>query len=820
MDKLLAEDEKDEEPDSAEAEAIEEIKLRQIKQDLRGVKLKHIELELKKLQCLRNIDLPPAMFEGLHRNLLEKYYSRILAALPGNIREFVPETRYPLMAIFCYVRRQKITDYLADFLVKLIDKMKTSAEKQINKQVILEVKKVNGKFDILGVLAEVTAELPNGVIEKEIYPKVSQTTLKDLANELKHRGKWYQNEVHTKMRSLYSHGQRTELLALLKVFEFKHTHTDESQALVEALQFILEHQEAQDYFYAESLKVPLEALPSDWKSRVCEKVAGAEKINRMNYEIGILEALCKQLGYKGVWITGGYRYRNPQEDLPQDWETRREYYYQLLDMPLDVEEYIHQLQQRLDQNLQDLNTTIPQNNKVKILETLGGRIKLSPSEPQLPPVNLNMLHREINQGWSNISMLDILKEADLLLGFTDQFQSVASRESIDKERHRKRILLCLYGIGSNIGLKRVCGANQDITYPELRYTKRRFINKANVKAATVEVINQILEIRDSKWWGEGTTGCACDSTQIAVWDENLMSEYHVRYRGQGVMIYLHVDKNATIIHSRLKTCSSSEVSAMIQGVLQHDTKMEMDKTYMDTHGQSVLGFAFSSALGFELLPRLKNLNKQKLFYSSSKKKDLYANLTPILKGAIQWKHVRDQYDEFVKHAVALKIGLVEPDVLIKKFSRDNYNHPVFKALMEVGKAEKSIFLCKYLASEQLRVEIHEALNVVEMVNSTMGFIFYGKLGEVSTNNKDDQELAVACLHLLQVCMVYINTLIIQSVLSDPKWDVLLRNEDRRALTPSLYGHINPYGLFTLDFKQRINFRTSQQVKAENGVEDE
>jgi TnpA family transposase len=182
--------------------------------------------------------------------------------------------------------------------------------------------------------------------------------------------------------------------------------------------------------------------------------------------------------------------------------------------------------------------------------------------------------------------------------------------------------------------------------------------------------------------------------------------------------------------------------------------------------------------------------------------------------------VRDQYDEFVKHAVALKIGLVEPDVLIKKFSRDNYNHPVFKALMEVGKAEKTIFLCKYLASEQLRVEIHEALNVVEMVNSTMGFIFYGKLGEVSTNNKDDQELAVACLHLLQVCMVYINTLIIQSVLSDPKWDALLRNEDRRALTPSLYGHINPYGLFILDFKQRINFRTSKQVKAENGVEDE
>ncbi|MEO8402195.1 MAG: Tn3 family transposase [Gammaproteobacteria bacterium] len=56
---------------------------------------------------------------------------------------------------------------------------------------------------------------------------------------------------------------------------------------------------------------------------------------------------------------------------------------------------------------------------------------------------------------------------------------------------------------------------------------------------------------------------------------------------------------------------------------------------------------------------------------------------------------------------------------------------------------------------------------------------------MSTNKKDDQELAVVCLHLLQVCMVYINTLIIQEVLSDPKWMNKLPPEDKRALTPLL-----------------------------------
>src|SRR3546814_17702 len=165
-----------------------------------------------------------------------------------------------------------------------------------------------------------------------------------------------------------------------------------------------------------------------------------------------------------------------------------------------------------------------------------------------------------------------------------------------------------------------------------------------------------------------------------------------------------------------------------------------------------------------MLPRLKNINKQKLYYPTEKHKANYPNLSSILSSSINWNLIRECYDEVIKHVTALRTGIVEPDVLIKRFSKDNYEHPVYKALTEIGKAVKTIFLCRYLSSEELRIEIHSALNVVERLNSVMGFIFYGKLGEISTNNKEDQELAVVCFHLLQVCMVYINTLIIQDIL--------------------------------------------------------
>jgi TnpA family transposase len=109
-----------------------------------------------------------------------------------------------------------------------------------------------------------------------------------------------------------------------------------------------------------------------------------------------------------------------------------------------------------------------------------------------------------------------------------------------------------------------------------------------------------------------------------------MTEWHIRYRGRGVMIYWHVEKNSACIYSQLKTCSSSEVSAMIEGLLKHCTDMEIERNYVDTHGQSEVAFAFCHVLGFNLMPRLKNIGKQKLYRPDAGIPERYSNLQPIL----------------------------------------------------------------------------------------------------------------------------------------------------------------------------------------------
>ena len=202
------------------------------------------------------------------------------------------------------------------------------------------------------------------------------------------------------------------------------------------------------------------------------------------------------------------------------------------------------------------------------------------------------------------------------------------------------------------------------------------------------------------------------------------------------------------------------------------------------------------------MPRLKGISRKKLCRAEAGQS--FPNIDPVMAlRTINWELIEEQFDTMVKHAAALKLGMADAESLLRRFTRKNVQHPAYKALTELGKAIKTIFLCSYLASEELRREIHEGLNVVESWNSTNGFIFYGKGAELATNRSENQEAGLLCLHLLQASLVYINTLMIQQVLGDPRWFERMTPRDLAALSPLLTQHINPYGRFELDLETRL-----------------
>src|SRR5437660_11570488 len=156
------------------------------------------------------------------------------------------------------------------------------------------------------------------------------------------------------------------------------------------------------------------------------------------------------------------------------------------------------------------------------------------------------------------------------------------------------------------------GGNE-ATYRDRPYIRRCFITTEHLRASIRQVVNATFTVRRSQVWGEGTTACASDSKKFGAWDENLMTEWHIRYGGRGVMIYWHVERKSLCIYSQLLACSSSEVAAMIEGLVRHCTDMTVERNYVDSHGQSEVAFAFCHLLGFQLLPRLTWIHTHKLY---------------------------------------------------------------------------------------------------------------------------------------------------------------------------------------------------------------
>ena len=407
----------------------------------------------------------------------------------------------------------------------------------------------------------------------------------------------------------------------------------------------------------------------------------------------------------------------------------------------------------------------------------------------------------------------MVKEAALRTGMLAKLTPVGTREVIERGALWERLLLVAYAYGTNTGIRAVSQADHGHSEADLRYVARRYFTLEGARAVAIELANATFAARHLGIWGEGTTTVASDSTHFRAYDQNLFTEWHSRYGGRGVLIYWHVEKRSMVVHSQLLSCAASEVAAMVEGAVRHGTTMQLEGNYVDSHGQSEIGFAITRLLGFDLLPRINQINKVKLYRPERTTQDTYPLLDPALTRPIRWDLIEQNYDQMIKFATAIRVGTASAEAVLRRFTR-NATHRVYQAMLEVGRAQKTIFVCRYLRDRDLQREINEGLNVVEAWNRVNGVIFYGKSGEFATNGRDQQELGMLALHILQAAMVYVNTLMVQDVLAEPEWSGVLTAEDSRGLTPLFWTHVSPYGEVKLNMTRRLALRPIEPPPAD------
>ena len=207
------------------------------------------------------------------------------------------------------------------------------------------------------------------------------------------------------------------------------------------------------------------------------------RLNVISFELCMLTQLRERIRAKEIWIEGADRYRNPDDDLPRNFLERRATYYAQLNLTQDARHCTMGIKAQMEEELFNLNAALPHDDKVRFRWWGENRISITPFAPAPEPAGLAALKAEVARRWPMTGLLDALKETALDTGFLGAFETSASREALPSELRDQRLLLCLYGLGTNAGLKRVAAGMPGVSHDELLHIRRRYIDPASLQAA-------------------------------------------------------------------------------------------------------------------------------------------------------------------------------------------------------------------------------------------------------------------------------------------------------------------------------------------------
>jgi hypothetical protein len=565
-----------------------------IREDPGNVSVKTMRREVFKLGAINAIELPEGLFDDVAPGVLAAWRSRVAAEAPSHLRRHAVELTVTLLAAYLYGRRREIIDALVDLLITTVQRINARADTVVTSEFVAELKRVSGKENILFKMTGAALNTPKGPVEEVIYPAVpgGVDTLMALWHEYTSKGSTYRQHRQRVFKASYTHHYRTGLIQIIEALEFGSTNTVHAPmmaALALIKRYRAEHTHRTKY-YALGETVPVEKIVPGELAELMYRTdtAGRQRILRSVYECGVFQTLRDKLRCKEIWVVGAYKWRNPDDDLPKDYEAKRAENYAALRKPLDATKFTAELIEEMDYELSALHDALPNLDWLQIVERKkGGAILLTPLDPLPEPRNLRKLKAAIRARWGVVPLLDMFTETALRTGCLDALIPAGTRIGMPPHELFERMLLLVYALGTGAGTRSVASGDHPYTEEDLRYARRRFLSVPGARQVAKVIANATFAARQTWLWGQGTTAVASDSTHFSAYDQNIFTEYHSRYKRakRGVLIYWTVDTTgAMAIYSQHLTCSASEVHAMVEGVMRHETNMKVETNYVDSHG--------------------------------------------------------------------------------------------------------------------------------------------------------------------------------------------------------------------------------------------
>ena len=182
--------------------------------------------------------------------------------------------------------------------------------------------------------------------------------------------------------------------------------------------------------------------------------------------------------------------------------------------------------------------------------------------------------------------------------------------------------------------------------------------------------------------------------------------------------------------------SESEAPYVLDGLFDHEFKLDIDEHYTDTGGSSDHVFGLFALLGRRFAPRLRNLKDRK--FHTFEKPDTYPALKTHLGARINIDLIRDNWDELLRMAASMNERIVAPSAILRKLSASKKPSELARALREVGRLERTRFMIEWYCDPKLRRRCLGGLNKGESAHKLKRAVFFHERGEVRDRSFDSQ----------------------------------------------------------------------------------
>jgi TnpA family transposase len=476
-----------------------------------------------------------------------------------------------------------------------------------------------------------------------------------------------------------------------------------------------------------------------------------------------------------------------------------------LSMYSNLAEVMSEFKKKLDGKYQQVNECFIQGNNHS-LSIENGVVKVN--TPKIENDDTEYISALLEQT-GYVPILQVLSDVNHITTFTKCFRHF----SIKNKKMRlqpQTIFAGVIGKGCNIGINRIANISIGVTEDILKNAVTWCFSLKNIQAANNKIISIInkLSLADSYRRNKNQLHTGSDGRKVNVTVDSLHANYSYKYfgKGKGVTMYTFLDERHVLFHSSVISSSEREAAYVIDGLMQNEV-IKSDIHSTDTHGFTETVFAATHLIGTAFAPRFKKIGSQNIYSFASPKMYENRGYQILPSRPINQKLILEHWDEILRFMATIKLRHTTASQLFKRLSSYAKDHPLYQALKEFGRIIKSLFILSYYDDIELRQRIEKQLNMVELSNKFSKAIFFSNNQEFKEGTKDEQEIATACMVLIQNAIILWNYLYLSQLIANTA-DVEQRNKIISLIRKGsviTWQHINLHGEY--DFTKGANNST-------------